>query len=226
MAVQVIDDAEGGMCRVKLLLQREVIRSVAALDPAVDFVDAQATRIDGSAIVERAPDEGLANRGLAARNVFVRPHASLDQFEIDIASVAVRIQIRTRESRCEQGCAVLSCRAVQLVDVAVLAVAQFEFRNGGVEIHREFDSLVGRIKDECAPRLRRTVERISGRRDGHGLTSGESIETASLARPAPSAKSAYRRRAWALRYTSRPSRRPFGAAASPRPSSSVGRAED
>ena len=85
VAVDVPAGAELRMRRLDPLGQRVVVGAVIALDPPVDLLDAEPPRVDRRAVVERAPDQGLAEPGLAARQVLVRPLPAFDQLEVDVA---------------------------------------------------------------------------------------------------------------------------------------------
>ena len=137
MAVEVIDDAVRRVSGREQPSQCIVVRRVKALDARFHFVDAQLASVNGAAVVERAPDQRLADACLAARGIFVRPAATLDQRQIDVAAMAIGIEVGARIARGEQRQAQLDGGDVKLVDEAVFAVTQVEFGDRGVEIRRE-----------------------------------------------------------------------------------------
>jgi len=70
-------------------------------DSLPDRFNGQLARIDRPAILQRAPDERLADLRLAARPVLARP-AAVEQVQVDVARVPVRIEIGARPERGQQ----------------------------------------------------------------------------------------------------------------------------
>ena len=127
---------------------RGVVRPVVAVDPAPHLVDGELAVVDRPAVVERAPDERLAEPRLAARHELARPAAAFEQREVDVAGVAVRVDVGARRARRDQADAALGGRQVELVDEAVLAVAQVEFAQRRAEVGREGEARVRRVEDQ------------------------------------------------------------------------------
>ena len=115
-----------------------------------------------------APDQGLAKPGLAARPVLVRPLAAFDQLEVDVAGMPVVVDVGARHARGEQANAALGRRLPELVDVAILAVAQLELADRGAEVGREVDPRMRRVEDQRRSRLGRPVQGEGRMRGGHG----------------------------------------------------------
>jgi len=67
----------------------------------------------------------------------MRPPAALDELQVDVAGVPVRIEIGARELGGNQRHAEFGRGPIELVDEAVLAVAQVEFAHRRVEIGRK-----------------------------------------------------------------------------------------
>jgi len=120
---------------------------VKALDPPQYRFNAQLLRIDGPPVLQRAPDQRLADPGLAARLVGAGPLA-LDQVEVDVARIAVRIQVGARPLRCEKRRAYLGAARVELVDEAILALAQLHLGDRGAEIVGELAAGMRGIEDQ------------------------------------------------------------------------------
>jgi hypothetical protein len=147
MAVDVVDAAELRMGFVQQLLDRLVIRRVKALDAPDDRFNAELFRVDGPPILQRPPDQRLADLRLAARLVGARPLA-LDQVEVDIARIAVWVQVGARPLRRQQRRADLGAARVELVDVAILAFAQLGLGDRGAEVVRELAARMRGIEDQ------------------------------------------------------------------------------
>jgi hypothetical protein len=141
-----------------------------ALDPAPHLGDGELAVVDLPAVVERAPDQRLAEARLAARHVCVGPAPALDQLEIDVARVPVEVDVGARRERGDQADAALARGKVELVDEAVLALAQIEFAQHRAEVVGEGETRMRRVEDEGHPRRERAVAHESrGEEDGaHG----------------------------------------------------------
>src|SRR5687767_11114909 len=70
VAIDVIDAPEAAMRRVKMFLEIPVIRRVTTLDALAHSLGQEPAPVDGAAILQRAPDERLADARLAAGPVF------------------------------------------------------------------------------------------------------------------------------------------------------------
>src|SRR5688572_10054769 len=103
------------------------------VDPAAHGVRRKPARVDRPAVLQRAPDERLAEARLAARAVFPRP-GSVQELQIDVAGMAVRIEVSARKRGGEERHAELVRRGVELVDVAVLRFAQLPLADHRAEV--------------------------------------------------------------------------------------------
>jgi hypothetical protein len=94
VAVDVIAHTKVLVVRVNQLLQLCLVRQGIALNPLMHFVNAQLAVVDGAAIVQRAPDEGFANVGLATGHIGMRP-VTVDHGQVDIANMTVGVDVGT-----------------------------------------------------------------------------------------------------------------------------------
>src|SRR5687768_12773390 len=147
MAVDVIDLAVPLERLVQQILQRAVVRHMKALDAPTYGLGREPARIDRPAVLQRAPDERLADARLAAGPVFPGPR-TLDQLEVDIAGVAVGIQVGARKGRGEERRPEFVRRGIELVHVAVLRLAQLGLADDGVEVGGEVVPRMGRIENQ------------------------------------------------------------------------------
>src|SRR5687768_17082902 len=131
-----------------------MVRNMEAPDTPANGDGRELARIDRPAVLQRAPDERLADARLAAGPVFPGP-GTLDQLEVDIAGVAVGIQVGARKGRGEERRPDFVRRGIELVDVAVLRLAQLRLADHGVEVGREVVARMGRIENQGHRRMHR-----------------------------------------------------------------------
>ena len=96
-----------------------VVGPVVALDPPVDLLDAEPACVDRLAVVEGAPDQRLAELGLTARQVFVRPRPAFDQLEVN-----KRLYMDEKTLEKTAGFAALQADLASLVDALLEHVGQ------------------------------------------------------------------------------------------------------
>ena len=143
-----------------------VVRRWKRSTRAPHLVDCELAVIDRSPVVERAPDERLAEARLAARHVLVGPAAAIDEREIDVAGVAVEVDVGARRERGDQADAALGRRQIELVDEAVLAFAQVELAQARAEVGREVEARMRRVEDERDARRGGAMSDEGGGRTG------------------------------------------------------------
>jgi len=158
MAVDVKAEAKARVSRGDALLKRTVIWRVAAFDARAHLLHGELALIDRLTVVERAPDERLADVGLAAGLMLEWPVPAFDEREVDIGVVTVRVDVGSRRLRCQQPHASLGGGQQQLVDEAVLAIAQRVLADSGTEVGRTDAPTVRRIEQQRLQHLGRTMD--------------------------------------------------------------------
>ena len=143
-----------------------VVRPVIARDAVADLLDRKLAVVDRAAVVERAPHERLADPGLAARHVLVGPAAAFDQVEVDVAGVAVEVDVGARRERGDQADAALGRGHPELVDEAVLAFAQVELAQHRTEIGGKGEAGMRRVEDQRRRRRDRPVQHVGRSEEG------------------------------------------------------------
>ena len=142
MAVDVIDHPVLRVRGVEQGFQRCLIGLQVVRDAVLHRGNAQSCVVDRRAVVQRAPDQRLAQACLAAGLKVVRPRR-VEQVQVDVAGSAVRINVAARKVCRQQGCAVSPCAGIELVHQHVLGAAQARHAQDRAKVSRK---LVPRVR--------------------------------------------------------------------------------
>src|SRR6185369_5108980 len=121
------------MRAIEGVLHRTLVGLVILDDALLHLVDLELAGIDRFSGVEDAPDETDALCGLGAGYRRPGPRSGKKR-GVDVQDRPVGIDVAAREARGDQRGALVRAGRVELVDVAVLGLAQQLDRNGAAEV--------------------------------------------------------------------------------------------
>src|SRR5882672_6353579 len=132
---------------VERVLDRPLVGLVVANDAFLHLRHRKLAAIDRLSRVEHAPDEADAKLGLAAGHCGPGPRG-VHEGSVDVEQRSVGIDVAARKARGDEGGTQARTRAVQLVDKAVLGLAQRFAADGGAKILGIVGAAVRRIEHE------------------------------------------------------------------------------